>query len=111
MTNLAKYIPLNPIEHENELRTIILKHMGSTQGNPTQWVVNAVAEAFQQGFGVGFDAGTMARVSKPPPPPAYQVQMPVAERVNPESDPRRLEARREKMKSLGYDVTDVEPKP
>jgi len=75
MSNLAKFIPLNPIEHENELRTIILKHQGSTSGNPTQWVVDACAEVFQRGFGLGFDAGTMSRVSIPPKP-RFQVEMP-----------------------------------
>lgn len=79
---LAKFIPLNPVEHENELRTIILKHMGSTHGNPTQWVVDAVAEAYQQGFGVGFNAGTVAARTPPPPPPQFKVQIQPGHRLH-----------------------------
>ena len=71
--SLAKYIPLNAVEHENMLRTIIIAHMGTNQGNPTNWVVDAVAEAFQRGFGTGFNAGMAAAKAPPAPPPAFRV--------------------------------------
>lgn len=71
MNQIAKFIPLNPVEHENMLRTIILAHQGSTSGNPTQWVVDAVAEAFQKGFALGFKTGQMRM--QPAPEPAYAV--------------------------------------
>lgn len=49
-----KYIPINPIEHENELRSIIIAHMGSTHGNPSQWVVDAANRAHEAGFANGW---------------------------------------------------------
>lgn len=85
----AKYIPINPVEHENMIRTIIGAHQGSMDGNPTMWVVRAVDEAFQRGFGVGFNAGTMARVPKPPAPPAFRVQIPQGDIVDAEPGPTK----------------------
>lgn len=76
MTAMAKFIPINVQEHDNELRTIIVKHMGTGGGNPTQWVVNACHEAFQRGFGLGFDTGIKAANTRPPPPPPYRVDIP-----------------------------------
>ncbi len=76
MGALAKFIPLNPMEHENMLRTIIVKHQGSTSGNPTQWVVDAVNEAYNAGFGLGFDVGLKNAMREPPAPPAFKVQLP-----------------------------------
>jgi hypothetical protein len=69
MKQLAKFNPHNAAEFENEMRALIVSHMGLGQGNPTQWVVNAVCEAFQRGFGVGFNV----RNSQPPRAPINQV--------------------------------------
>lgn len=57
MNEPAKFLPHNVQEFENDMRALIVKHMGLGQGNPTQWVVNAVCEAYQRGFGVGFGTG------------------------------------------------------
>lgn len=73
MNGVAKYLPLNQVEHENMLRSIIASHQGPCDGNPSMWVVHAVAEAFQRGFGTGFNAGLAAANSPPPPPPAFKV--------------------------------------
>lgn len=51
--SVMHYIPHNVQEFDDDLRAIVIKHMGTGQGNPTQWVVNAVAEAFQRGVGIG----------------------------------------------------------
>lgn len=97
--DLAKYIPLNPVEHDNMLRTIIVSHMGTTDGNPTAWVVKAVHEAFQRGFGLGFKTGGMQRVAKPRSEedgvdlqdhPAYQVQLPSSEQAGFDADRKRI---------------------
>lgn len=135
MTQLAKYLPHNAQEFENDMRALIVSHMGLGQGNPTQWVVSAVCEAFQRGFGEGFRAGGMQRVARPREAeqdpsadhPAYKVvlpageqagfdrdrerlssDLPIAERVAPEADPRRIAEQRRKQ--ISYDITDVEPK-
>ena len=66
MNQLAKFNPYNPQEFENDMRALIVSHMGLGQGNPTQWVVNAVCEAFQRGFGHGFQAGSAMQRQSPP---------------------------------------------
>ena len=63
-TRAVTFIPLNPQEHDNVLRGLIVKHMGSTQGNPTQWVVNAVHEAYQMGFDEGFRAARQSPIQR-----------------------------------------------
>ena len=67
MNQLAKFNPHNPQEFENDMRALIVSHMGLGQGNPTQWVVNAVCEAYQRGFGLGFQAGSRMQHASPPP--------------------------------------------
>lgn len=99
---LAKFEPHNAQEFENEMRALIVSHMGLGQGNPTQWVVAAVCEAFQRGFGTGFAAAGanhgQSRATE------------FAERVDPErKQQRRIEQER---KRLDYDgIIDVETKP
>jgi hypothetical protein len=68
-TPLAKFLPHNVQDFENEMRALIVSHVGLGQGNPTQWVVNAVCEAYQRGFGVGFGAGKGTL----PTPPLHNV--------------------------------------
>lgn len=53
----VKFLPHNPQEFENDMRALIVSHMGLGQGNPTQWVVNAVVEAYQRGFSDGYLTG------------------------------------------------------
>jgi hypothetical protein len=62
----AKFLPHNAQEFENEMRALIVSHMGLGQGNPTQWVVTAVCEAYQRGFALGFATGQHSTVSPPP---------------------------------------------
>lgn len=75
---LAKFLPHNAQEFENEMRALIVSHMGLGEGNPTGWVVKAVCEAYQRGFGVGFAAGQYATVSAPPP---FKVEIPPGNRL------------------------------
>ena len=73
---MNQYLPLNPQEHDNDIRTLVVKHMGMGQGNPTQWVVDAVHEAFQRGFSVGLQAGLKMASHPPAPAPAFRVASP-----------------------------------
>ena len=91
MPQLAKFLPHNIQEFENDMRALIASHQGLGSGNPTQWVVDAVVEAFQRGFGLGFDAGTKAANTAPPPPPAYRVQIPPGHRLHREPPPETIE--------------------
>lgn len=62
----AKFLPHNAQEFENEMRALIVSHMGLGEGNPTGWVVKAVCEAYQRGFGVGFAAGQRTNITLRP---------------------------------------------
>lgn len=72
----ARYLPYNAQEHDNDMRALAIAHMGSNCGNPTQWVVDALHEAFQRGFALGFESGYKVSKAPPPPPPAFRVQLP-----------------------------------
>lgn len=69
--SIAKFVPMNIQEHEDMLRAIVNSHMGVGGGNPTRWVVEAVAEAFQRGFALGFQTG---QLRMQPKLPEYGVQ-------------------------------------
>ena len=77
---LAKFLPHNIQEFENEMRALIASHQGLGSGNPTQWVVNAVIEAYQRGFGVGFNAaGHQMPMRYEPNPGGSKYAAPTAE--------------------------------
>jgi hypothetical protein len=61
-----KFIPINPQEHDNMIRSIAVAHMGMGQGNPTQWVISAMHEAYQKGFALGFSAAQRTTPNSPP---------------------------------------------
>ena len=91
----TRALAANPQEVDNKLRMMVSKHMGSlAQGNPSQWVMDAVHEAFQLGFGLGRYAA----------PPAAQAQ-PTAEVVK----PRLLSAPRVRLDHDGYAMRDIDP--
>lgn len=68
----------------DDMRAIAVKHMGMGQGNPTYWVVMALHEAFQRGFGVGFAAGQHG-TQAPPAAPVIQRTQYYAQEYAPES--------------------------
>jgi hypothetical protein len=97
MPNQVKFLPHNIQEHDNAMRALIASHMGTTGGNPTQWVVDAVHEAFARGFSLGFTTGQGATVSRPPAP-----EVPAIER------PKGMPSRYATGGLLGGDVIDME---
>jgi len=64
------FIPINPQEHDNMIRSIAVAHMGMGQGNPTQWVINAMHEAYQKGFALGLSISKSAGPREPSVPQA-----------------------------------------
>lgn len=90
MNQSAKFLPINVQEHDNVLRTIAVKYMGTNQGNPSQWVVDALHEAYQSGFGQGFEAGAAFATVQPKATPQYRVQLPRGPIVIDERAPRRI---------------------
>jgi len=62
---ITPYLPHNGQDHDNDMRAIAMKHMGMGQGNPSQWVVMALHEAFQRGFGMGLSAGQQRQQPDP----------------------------------------------
>lgn len=51
------FLPHNRQEHDNDIRALVGRHMGNDFSNPTQWVVDAVHEAFRIGFSMGAEVG------------------------------------------------------
>ena len=68
----ARFIPLNPQDHDNYIRSIAISHMGLGQGNPSTWVIQAMHEVHQRAFSMGFDAGFKA-ANTPSAAQAYKV--------------------------------------
>lgn len=101
------YVPHNMQEFEDDMRVIVNRHMGFGGGNPSQWVVNAVIEAFQRGVAIG------QRMSEPRSP-EQQRETQWAQRIDPEQKaiggPRAIEqATRPDVARLGgpSDIIDV----
>lgn len=78
----ALFLPHNAQEFENDMRALIIKHMGLGEGNPTGWVVKAVCEAYQRGFGVGFAAGQRTPIAPAPTTRVHPQPLTLAERVD-----------------------------
>lgn len=92
----ALFLPHNAQEFENDMRALIVKHMGLGEGNPTGWVVKAVCEAYQRGFGAGFAVGQRTPIAPSPATRVYpQAQaLTLAERVDGSEANLRLNRRR-----------------
>lgn len=60
------YLPHNVQEHDNMLRAMIVGHMGTAHGNPTQWVVDAMHECWQRAYAEGLAMGKQMRPAAQP---------------------------------------------
>jgi hypothetical protein len=76
MNQPARFIPYNAQEHDNDMRALAISHMGTGIGNPSQWVVTALHEAFQRGFALGFTSAQQMMASPPTPPPRFRIALP-----------------------------------